>query len=178
VTIELVGKPFPGSQRLAQYKSCKVIFEQPVNRMRLRLPTADEPYPLFNRFAFDAISGQANHELNRLEQQRSFAIRVLALINEQEMYASEGTLLNLVCEKFSISRSGLHRRLQKEGVNFQSVATEARLCRAKLMLGQQSVSISMISDALGFSSASGFSRFFSGHYGQSPSRYRAMNSPE
>lgn len=177
VTIELVGKPFHGWQRLAQYKSCKVVFEQPANRMQLRLPSADEPYHLYNRFAFDAIREQANHELNGLEQQRSFAIRVLALINELEMYASEATLLTLVCEKLSISRSGLHRRLQKEGTNFQSVATQARLCRAKQMLGQQSVPISMISDALGFSSVAVFSRFFSGHYGQSPSRYRAINRP-
>jgi AraC-like DNA-binding protein len=178
VTVELVGKPFPGWRRLAQYKSCKVVFEQQANRMQLRLPTADEPYHLYNQFAFDAINGQANHELNQLEQRRSFAVRVLALINELEMYASEGTLLTLVCEKLSISRSGLHRRLQKENTNFQSVATQARLCRAKQMLGQQSVPISMISDALGFSSVSGFSRFFSGHYGQSPSRYRAINRPD
>ncbi|RQH04977.1 AraC family transcriptional regulator [Paraburkholderia dinghuensis] len=177
-TIELVGKPFPGWKRLAQYKSCKVVFEQPANRMQLRLPTADEPYHLYNRFAFDAIDGQANHELKLLEQQRSFAVRVLALINELEMYASEGTLLTLVCEKFSISRSALHRRLQREGTNFQSVATQARLCRAKQMLSQQSMPISMISDELGFSSVSVFSRFFSGHYGQSPSRYRAINRPD
>lgn len=177
-TIELVGKPFPGWRRLAQYKSCKVVFEQPASRMQLRLPTADEPYHLYNRFAFDAINGQANHELSRLEQQRSFVVRVLALINKLEMYASETTLLTLVCEELSISRSGLHRRLQKEGTNFQNVATHARLHRAKQMLGQQSVPISMISDALGFSSVSVFSRFFSGHYGRSPSRYRASNRPE
>ena len=33
-TIELVGKPFPGWKRLAQYKSCKVVFEQSANRDR------------------------------------------------------------------------------------------------------------------------------------------------
>lgn len=178
-TIDLVGKPFPGWKLLAQYESCKLVFEQSANRIQLRLPTAEEPYHLYNRFAFDAISGQAALEVNQLEQQYSFAARILVLINElvgsTAMFASEGTLLTLVCEQFSISRSGLHRRLQKEGTNFQSVVTRARLGRAKQMLGQRGASISMISDALGFSSVSVFSRFFSEHHGLSPSRYRAIS---
>ncbi|GGP24848.1 AraC family transcriptional regulator [Silvimonas amylolytica] len=181
-TFELTGKPFPGWQRLQDNDGSKMLFERPQNRLVLSIPSARVSYELHNKFAFDAICGQALTEVKALQAQFSFAARVLALTDDivcnMSVFAPESTLLALVCDRLAITRSGLHKRLQKEETNFQSIMTQVRMARAKQLLMQDDTPVSVVSDLLGFSSVSVFSRFFSGQSGVSPSRFRLNEKPD
>ncbi len=179
---ELTGKPFLGWQRLQDNDGSKMLFERPQNRLVLSVPGARASYELHNKFAFDAICGQALTEVKALQAQFSFAARVLALTDDivcnMSVFAPESTLLALVCDRLAITRSGLHKRLQKEDTNFQRIVTHVRMARAKQLLLQDDTPVSVVSDVLGFSSVSVFSRFFSGHSGVSPSRFRLSEKPD
>lgn len=180
VMLELTGKPFASEQKLQDVEKCKVRFGQSHNRLVLNLPTANARYHLHNRTAFDAIHGQAVHDLKALYKRHSFAARVEGLVEEQarnmSFLAEEHTTLEMVCGGLNMSRFSLHRRLQKEGTNLRRIMNQVRLEKAKELLMQNEMSVSNISDMLGFSSVSVFSRFFSEQSGTSPSRYKSLHT--
>ncbi|KPC52711.1 AraC family transcriptional regulator [Amantichitinum ursilacus] len=179
VAIELTGKPFPGWQAAQEEERCRLRFGAARNRMALHLPGAAQAYALHNRVAYDVINGQAQAEVQALQQKYSFAARVQALIDELvnpvTVFAGDNTLLEMVCERLHTSRFTLHRLLQKEDTHFQRITAQVRLKKAKQMLLQEQASISNVSDLLGFSSVSAFSRFFSAQSGLTPSRFKSMH---
>lgn len=83
-----------------------------------------------------------------------------------------------VCSLLGMSRTTLHRRLKEEGCSFRELRTSSRLERAKKLLRTTGMSVSLISDTLGFSDSSAFSRSFKTFSGSSPLEYRnqARNS--
>ncbi|WP_341676399.1 helix-turn-helix transcriptional regulator [Niveibacterium sp. SC-1] len=174
--LELSGKPIrklePGLPN-----ACELRFEQDRNRLLLNLRGADAPYAQHNRLVFEACIKRAKTEVKALVRLESFSAKtedlLLQLIRKQADWTNASSILEQACEVFGISRSALHRRLQKENTNFQSVFSRVRLEEAKRLLVQDGRSLSDIGDLLGFSSLSVFSRFFYEQVGISPSRYRA-----
>ena len=177
--IELTGDAFASPKRLGDVEPCRVRFGQSRNRMVLTAPSSDQDYSKHNDSLYASFSRQATSACDRLRRRYSFGHKVetmlVDLLRGQE---DEPVTLDLVCERLAISRWGVHRRLQQESSNFQSILTRVRIQEAKRLLMQNGVSLAEISDSLGFSSLSSFSRFFSDQYGISPSRYRAANSPD
>ena len=86
-------------------------------------------------------------------------------------------MLLATCDQFGLSRSALHRRLQKEGSHFQAIYTRVRLAEAKRLLMLDQACLFEISDMLGFSSASVLTRFFSQQTGMTPSHFKARHCP-
>lgn len=70
------------------------------------------------------------------------------------------------CMMFSTRK--LQRLLADEGTTFQELLTSARQFMACHYLQDSTISIAQISDLLGYSSQSAFSRAFQQWYGQSP----------
>lgn len=179
--IELTGKAFAPISQLRDIERCDLRFGQARNRMVLSAPLSGQAYPQHHKVLYEVFCKQAESEIRRLHERYSFACRVesclMGLVREPREYAAQCNALEAVCDRFAISRSAMHRRLQKENTNFQSIMLRARLSEAKRLLAHQDVAIADVSDTLGFSSPSAFSRFFSDQCGLSPSRYRSLNSP-
>jgi AraC-like DNA-binding protein len=173
---ELSGNACAPISRLQEAAGCHVKFGQARNRLVLTSAQADQPYAKHNEITYRITARQAESALGKLYRGSSFTSQVethiTALFREHSAFDTTGTALDQLCERLLISRSAIHRRLQKEGANFQGVLSRVRMHEARRLLGQPDVQIADISDLLGFSSPTAFSRFFSDQLGTSPSRYR------
>jgi AraC-like DNA-binding protein len=177
--IELTGNPFAPISRLSQLCGSTVKFRQSRNRMLLKTGSADVPYRRYNEFTETILCGQANADINRFLVGQSFSSRiedfVTKMIRESHSGHPFSNPMEEICERLDISRSTLHRRLQGEGTNFQAILAHARLEEARRLLPLADFSVAAVSDHLGFSSPSAFSRFFLENSGTSPSRFKLEN---
>lgn len=174
--VELTGPAFSPPDLLRALMGCEVRFGQARNRLLLQAPACDQPYAQHNPTLYAFFQTQARNELARLEPPQTFALglqQFLAQAIEAGDAMGPGSqLLAQACAHFKTSRWGLHRRLQLEATHFQEVLGRVRAAQARQMLLQAQSPISEISDLLGFSSLSAFSRFFSGAFGVSPTQFR------
>jgi AraC-like DNA-binding protein len=177
--IELTGNAFAPVSRLTQLCGAKVQFGQGRNRMLLKSVTADIPYRKYNEFTENIVCGQADADINRILVGYSLSSRiedfVTKMIRASHSDRPFSNPMEEVCERLGISRSTLHRRLQAEGTNFQAIVAHARLEEARRLLPLADYSVAAVSDHLGFSSPSAFSRFFLENSGKSPSRFKLEN---
>lgn len=79
---------------------------------------------------------------------------------------------NEVAERLELSPSGLRRRLEKEETSFQKIKDECRRDLAINYLQRGGVTISELSEMLGFKDAGSFSRSFKQWVGVSPKAYK------
>lgn len=176
MVIELTGKTFASPVQLGELAGARVSFGQPRNRMLFTTALSDCPYPKHNDISYRIMCGQAKSEVRDLQHKYSFARQVedhlARQVREQCDHGLTSHPLERLCDQLSVSRWAVQRRLQKENTSFQDILSSVRLVEAKRLLTQPGVAIADISDMLGFSSPSAFSRFFSGQSGMSPSRYK------
>ncbi|WP_367846699.1 helix-turn-helix domain-containing protein [Rhodoferax sp. WC2427] len=179
IAMELTGPAFAPVGQLRHIDPCEIRFGQERNCIRIRTQAPDRPYSRFNATTHGIIGRQAHNDLQALNQKYSFALRVegflVQWVQAQQAFPVGHNALEQVCDKFAMTRWGIHRRLQKESINFQHILSRVKMAEAKRLLLQSDAAISDVSDMLGFSSPSAFSRFFSDQHGVSPSRYKTSH---
>ncbi|TDG11042.1 AraC family transcriptional regulator [Paraburkholderia guartelaensis] len=177
--IELTGDSFAPVSQLSHLCGATVKFRQSRNRMLMRTGSADLPYRKYNEITENILCGQADADIRRFVVGHSFSSRIEDFVTKMIREAHAGlpfaNPMEEVCGRLGISRSTLHRRLQGEGTNFQAILAHARLEEARRLLPLADYSVAAVSDLLGFSSPSAFSRFFLENSGKSPSRYKFEN---
>ena len=95
---------------------------------------------------------------------RAFAVRTSDLISDG--YETQSA----VAQRLDVSVATLRRRLSEEGTSFRDILQESRAERAGLMLSQ-GMSVSQVSDSLGYSDVRAFNRAFKKMRGVSPAAY-------
>lgn len=80
-----------------------------------------------------------------------------------------------VSSRLGLTPRTLQRQLEQGGEKFSSLLNEVRASLAMRYLAQPRQSVSDISDRLGFSEPSAFSRWFSAEFGQPPSHWRTAH---
>jgi AraC-like DNA-binding protein len=78
-----------------------------------------------------------------------------------------------VSARLGLTPRTLQRQLEQGGERFSSLVNEVRAALAVRYLAQPRHSVSDVSDRLGFSEPSAFSRWFSAEFGQPPSQWRS-----
>jgi AraC-like DNA-binding protein len=81
-----------------------------------------------------------------------------------------------VARSLGVDRRTVHRRLAESGETFSTVLDATRVELAERMVANPRLSLTEIADMLAFSAPSNFSRWFSGRFGCSPSRWRTQRS--
>ena len=84
--------------------------------------------------------------------------------------------LQKLCELFSLSSRTLQHRLNLEGTSFRKILSDVQASIALTLLSQQHLEVSSVSDLLGFSEVSAFSRAFKKWHGQPPSSYLQLRA--
>jgi len=79
--------------------------------------------------------------------------------------------LQKLCEIFSLSSRTFQHRLNLEGSSYRQILSDVQASIALTLLSQQHLEVSAVSDLLGFSEVSAFSRAFKKWHGQPPSHY-------
>jgi AraC-like DNA-binding protein len=162
------SQPHSGEFRLMY--PCPITFGQRVDCMiiekeALNLPVNQTPSGLqrylktipLNWFRQQIYSDQVTRQV----------VDLLKKADTPEVRSMEATALLL-----NTTTRTLRRKLLDEGTSFQQIADSLRRDEAIHLLNQRTVSISRISELLGFSDPAAFSRAFKGWTGVTPSTYR------
>ena len=124
-----------------------------------------------------ALAGEKH--LSALEKANSgidnaFIERAIAIIHQN--IASVGFNNQQLAEELAISQRQLYRKIRAlSGSTIQEFIIRVKMDEAAKMLLETSHTVSEISYSLGFSEPSNFSRTFTRHYGQSPTKWLKAN---
>ena len=136
----------------------------------------DRPAPHHNPALARVIARTLDAELADLQRDASLALTVertlrRTLAGGRHALAPE-RVLERVCDDLATTRWTLRRRLAEEGVTFKDLHAQVKLQEARRLLEETSLSLAEVSEQLGFSSPSSFTRFFRNELGQAPLQYR------
>lgn len=148
-----ISKPFDIGRLTSQ---CRAVLRA-FNRVKMRyLSQSDDAIP---------------HESYNNESE-SFLLKIKEIIEKNISHPEFG--VDTIVDTMLISRSSLYAKFKElTGQSLGVYIDEYRLSRAKEMLFGSSMTMSEISDALGFSTQRYFSTFFKKKTGMSPSQFRA-----
>jgi len=175
VSMELVD-PIPRfAKAVGDVVQCRVATRQSRNKIVISAPTATNRFQYSNPVLHLHYLQKAADELEKLHCASSFARKVYAYLLDLYVGGRDidhNLLIEYVCNRFGVSRWTLNRRLNLEGTSYERLVSEVRLDISKRLLCSSDLSIGVLSDMLGFSSPSAFTRFFSHHVARSPLAFR------
>lgn len=106
--------------------------------------------------------------LQKTERQLAEEIRQLLMLQLPNGHHSISAIARLL----GLQPRSLQRRLAEQQLSFSDLVNEVRLELSRQYLANPLYSLQRIADLLGYANASSFTRWFVGHFGQSPSQYR------
>jgi AraC-like DNA-binding protein len=150
---------------------CPVVFGAASMAIVARREVLDTPNPLkitsripTIRDVHDACNGGSPKNL----QETIYETIKTQLLNNQVSIENAANILSIGVRK-------LQRELENEGYNFRSLVNKVRADRAKELLLERDISITDISEILGYSVPTHFARAFQKHCGMSPSEFRSVS---
>ena len=150
-----------------RFFGCRVEFEQEFNGIAFRSADLDAPLAMSDAM----LARYAHRYLDSMMQHRSDAAsdQVRELVR---LWLSSGSCsADRVARGLGVDRRTVHRYLAQTDQTFSSVVTEVRVELAKrLLVGHRP--ITEIANLVGFSGQAAFSRWFTQHFGCSPSAWR------
>jgi AraC-like DNA-binding protein len=176
--VALSGNEPPRSRDgFSDFFGAAVQYRAQANRMQFPATALDRPFPQFNAALAPYLRQQAQQELLRVQQHSLFSASVAGLIREiiaqePEDGCASAPLLAQICARLNMSRWTLRRQLQAEGVHFSELEARVRLGEACRLLTDTRLSVAQISERLGFSSQSAFTRFFRSRHASAPIAFR------
>ena len=146
---------------------CPVHFGMDTNSVVLPASALDQPVPL------------ADSRLRRYSREQPLAFALNAKANAKNVRLVITRLLHggactaaAVAAELGISRRTLTRHLAAGGDRFTGILAQVRLELARQYLASRSLSMTQISELLGFATSSSFSRWYVQHARVAPSRWR------
>ena len=92
-------------------------------------------------------------------------------------HAGGASLLLRLCDRLGVTQWSLRRMLQLEQTSFSALELKVKSEEARALLQAGALSVADVSDRLGFSSQSAFTRFFKLHHHVPPALYRQNAAP-
>lgn len=175
VNVGFVGKPPRKKQLLDLFFNTQCVWEQNRN------------YIIFNNHELDILQQGYNKNLNYLQKTRLNEIcrklesddNYVSLIKEMIMHSihsgrfdGDDSVLEDICNNLNVSRWTLNRKLQNESTSFITLLKETKIKMACELLIESKHTMQEISESIGFSSQSVFSRFFKTNLSVSPLAFR------
>lgn len=163
--------PEEGEQdKLLAYLGCPVKFSQNklalvYNKAVLDLPIVTPNnglLPLFEDYMHEIRRSEEQQNANWSNPVRRFLMHSLSNSNLS---------LNLVAERFNMSRRNLHRKLEAEGTSYQQILDNLRMDLSRKYL-KEKIPLAEIAFLLGFESQSAFNKFFYKHFETTPGRIK------
>ena len=160
---------------MSEFFGAPVSFGQARNTMRFRSDRLDRPFEQFNAVLAPHLLARARDELRELRQAHRFSARVEQAIRDllpAAAQADSASLLRRLCDALRVAPWSLRRMLQQEATSFRELEMKVKSEEAVRLLQSGALSMGEISDRLGFSSQSAFTRFFKMQHQVPPVRYR------
>lgn len=155
--------------RLTEYLSCPILFEQKKIALVYNRSVLDLPIITANSGVFPVFTNYMN-EIQILEEQQNVWTKSV----HQYLIHSLSTAnlnLNIVAEKFNMSKRNLHRKLKEEGTSYQQILNNLRMELSCKYL-KEKIPLTEIAFLLGFESQSAFNKFFKKQFHTPPNQFR------
>lgn len=170
--VELQRKP-PADEYIVEYKKrwqCPVLFNQAhncivIHKSQLALPIrqgAPELKP--------TLQQHAQAQLQHLQASSSFTQEVTNCIHQCMQLGAVHQ--DKVAAMLNTSVRTMQRKLKEEGSNYQHIFDEERRVRAEFLLSNSQYSLTDISEQMGFTETSSFTRSFKSWTGMTPGEFR------
>ncbi|WP_010589914.1 MULTISPECIES: AraC family transcriptional regulator [unclassified Acinetobacter] len=154
---------------------CEISFNQQNNRLIFPESYLALPLIMADPLAARLAREQCKHDLNKLAAKRGEKRPLTALVRELLFDEVEGFFkMKEVADKLHLTERTLQRQLAKEGATFQFLMDQVRERYAKKLLNHHEYSISYISEKLGYSDVTHFTRAFKRWANQTPKQYRNL----
>jgi AraC-like DNA-binding protein len=163
----------PHHAELRALVSGPVVFDAPCNRLQLPAAELDRPLPGDPQL-LRLARAQLDERLRSAAPAISTRERVCLLLRAR---LDSDPSLDCIARELGVSSRTLRRRLAALGTTFQDLVEELRRAQAAAWLGDDTLSIDVISRRLGYRDASNFRRAFRRWQGITPSEYRARQRP-
>lgn len=138
------------------------------NALLFAAPLMQEPLALGDEYLAQLHEQMLEAQLALLDQPDTAGLVRHFLHNADDLTIDKET----VAERLHMSSRTLQRKLQDSGTSFQQLLDEERSVRARQLLEKTKLPLTEISQQLGFSESSVFSRAFKRWHGISPLEYR------
>ena len=171
IRIELSHAPLLKPKAYEQYFKMPVLFNCEQDQLVIPARYLDTPIPNADK----TIHGFAEHYLVQLNQQHSDIVQQVSYLIQQTMGDQNQTIDN-IANLLGMSRRTLQRRLSAEGVIFKTLLLDIRIKTACWYLTSSNIDITLLSEMLGYSDVSGFSRAFKSAKSVSPFTWRKQYS--
>jgi len=178
VAVGLSSKPLLSTVAINDAFQSKCNFTQSENTLLIKSNQITMPYLNFNGRSNEFQKWIASKQLNKIKASYSFSSVLYKMIEgvlDGNSGKNEMGILEVITSELKQSRWTINRRLKLENTCFSDLLKKARINLAHKLLSGTDKSIDDISDALGFSSAANFTRFFSSNIGLSPLKYRIIH---
>lgn len=147
------------------------------NQMQFPAAALDRPFSKYNAVLAPFLLQQTQKELQRVQQSGLFSTHIAELVrdiiaDESGEAPTSSSLLAQICERLNTSRWTLRRQLQAEGLHFSELEARVKFKEACRLLADTRFSVAQISEQLGFSSQSAFTRFFRSRHATPPVAFR------
>jgi AraC-like DNA-binding protein len=154
-----------------RFFSTEVRFDQDFNGIICKSRELDVAVPA----ADAAMAKQVKEYLDTLSSRPSSNLSEIVRECIYVMLSSGLCSVDNVAKRLGLNRRTLHRHLAREGQTFSSIIDTVRAELATRYIGNRD--LASISDLLGFSARSAFSRWFRSQFGCSISEWRATHTP-
>jgi len=162
-------------QQVQELLPCEISFNQDHNRLIFPESYLALPLIMADPLAARLAREQCKHDLNKLVAKRGEKHPLTALVRELLFDEVEGFFkMKEVADKLHLTERTLQRQLAKEGTTFQMLMDQVRERYAKKLLNHHEYSISSISEKLGYSDVTHFTRAFKRWTNQTPKQYRNL----
>lgn len=131
--------------------------------------------PTIQQFFLDKLEDIVNCSLKNMK----ISSEITKIIKEflwQKSVSDKDNILDIACTRLNMTRWTINRRLQEENTSFSLLLTKFRREESCRLLQNNEITLSDISNQLGFLNHSSFTRFFNEQFNQSPINFRKMNS--
>lgn len=155
-------------------------FGAPFNEIRLPVRYIDMPLQTADPMSAKLAERECARELQQLDMWRhDDVVRQVRKLLTLAPQADQGyPSPEAVAQLLNVSTRTLGRQLQAKGSSYRSLLQDARQRDSRMLLRDPRLSLSQVSDKLGYSSTAALSRAFLGWYGMSPSAFRTSLRPD
>ena len=155
--------------KLSAYISCPVKFEQDKFALIYNKSVQDVPVVTLNKDLLPIFEDYM-HEIRRAEEQQNANWSNSVRRYLMHSLSTSNLTLDIVAERFNVSKRNLHRKLREEGTSYQQILDSLRMELSKKYL-KEKISLVEIAYLLGFESQSAFNKFFQKHFHIAPSKF-------
>lgn len=166
--IEFAHAPISNLAVYRRYFNCEVRFNQENDRLMIPGHYLDAPLPTISPADSLQLEGYIHAMLLAMGDDVARQVKTLIL---QTMGIQESSIEH-IAPLLNLHKRTLQRRLKQQGLSFKDLLSQVRMDTACWHLEASEIDITLLSELLGYSDISGFSRGFKRATGYSPLQWR------